>query len=73
MMLEFLSEEEIIIEAEIEKINSAKDEAEQKRDEYNKLQQELNEEKDKHIALKTDISDVTRAIEAVSLHSDVKN
>lgn len=59
--------------AAIEKIVSAKDEAEQKFNEYNKLQQELNEEKDKHIALKTDINDVTRAVEVVSLHTNVKN
>ena len=36
------------------------------------MQQELNEEKDKHIASKTDMNKVARAVEKVSLHGDVK-
>ncbi|MBE7059099.1 MAG: hypothetical protein E7387_08435 [Ruminococcaceae bacterium] len=72
-IIDNLQQRKLVTEEAIKKIVAAKTEAEQKHNEYNALQQELNEEKDKHIALKTDISDVTHAIEVVSLHNDVKN
>ena len=71
-IIDNLHQRKLVTEEAIKKIVSAKTEAEQKRNEYNTLQQELNEEKDKHISLKTDISDVTRAVEVVSLHNEVK-
>ena len=67
-----LQQRKLDTEAAIAKIDSAKTEAEEKFNEYSKLQQELNEEKDKHISLKTDISDVTHAVEVVSLHTHIK-
>lgn len=71
-ILEKLRQEKAEKEASILKVEAAKAEAEELRNEYNKLQQELNEEKDKHIATKSDMKKIAHAVEKVSLHGDIK-
>lgn len=71
-ILENLQQKKASTESSIEKVNSVKAEAEKMRNDYNKMQQALNEEKDRHVSTKTDMAEVARAVETVSLHGDVK-
>ena len=71
-ILDLLQKKKEKTEAAILKVDSVIQEAEQKRNECSKMQQALNEEKDKHISLQSDMNEVAKAVEIVSLHADVK-
>ena len=71
-ILEKLQQDKTQKEAAALSVETAKSEAEKLRNEYNKMQQELNEEKDKHVASKTDMSEVAHAVEVISLHNEIK-
>lgn len=71
-ILDLLQKKKEKTEAAILKVDSVIQEAEQKRNECSKMQQALNEEKDKHISIQSDMNEVAKAVEIVSLHSDVK-
>lgn len=71
-ILDLLQKKKEKTEAAILKVDSVIQEAEQKRNECRKMQQALNEEKDKHISIQSDMNEVAKAVEIVSLHSDVK-
>lgn len=71
-ILDLLQKKKEKTEAAILKVDSVIQEAEQKRNECSKMQQALNEEKDKHISIQSDMNEVAKAVEIVSLHADVK-
>lgn len=71
-ILDLLQKKKEKTEAAILKVDSVIQEAEQKRNECRKMQQALNEEKDKHISIQSDMNEVAKAVEIVSLHADVK-
>lgn len=71
-ILDLLQKKKEKTEAAILKVDSIIQEAEQKRNECSKMQQALNEEKDKHISIQSDMNEVAKAVEIVSLHADVK-
>lgn len=71
-ILDLLQKKKEKTEAAILKVDSVIQEAEQKRNECSKMQQALNEEKDRHISIQSDMNEVAKAVEIVSLHADVK-
>ena len=71
-ILDLLQNKKKKTEAAILKVDSVIQEAEQKRNECSKMQQALNEEKDRHISIQSDMNEVAKAVEIVSLHADVK-
>lgn len=71
-VLDVLQQKKAATEAAILKVDSVIQEAEQKRNDCSKMQQALNEEKDKHIAIQSDMNEVAKAVEIVSLHTDIK-
>ena len=71
-ILDLLQKKKEKTEAAILKVDSVIQEAEQKRNECSKMKQALNEEKDKHISIQSDMNEVAKAVEIVSLHADVK-
>lgn len=71
-ILDLLQKKKEKTKAAILKVDSVIQEAEQKRNECSKMQQALNEEKDKHISIQSDMNEVAKAVEIVSLHADVK-
>lgn len=71
--LDILQNKKSRIDAAIQKIYGMETEAEQLRQEYDRLRSELKEIKDRHTSEKADISKITKAVETVSLHNEVKS
>lgn len=57
----------------IRKLYALETEAEQLREEYVRQQAELNDVKDQHASEKPDLAKITKAVETVSLHGEVKS
>lgn len=72
-LIEQLCKKKASTEDAINKVNSAMSKAEGLRNDCYNMQQTLNEEKDKHLSFRSDMSEVTKAVETVSLHGEVKS
>lgn len=71
--LDILQQKKSEIDATAQRIYGMETECEQLREEYARLRAELKEVKDRHAAAKPDMAKITKAVETVSLHNEVKS
>lgn len=71
--LDILQAQKASIDSTVQKIYGMETDAEQLRGEYHNLKNELKEIKDQHTAKKTDMASITKAVETVSQHNEVKS